>query len=88
METVALKSGGKQMEWSRNATKQAKIIPKIFLHFFVYSPPISAVWTARKQKTPPFCAGGHAAGNRWEAFLITFSATEWCGAYGNSTSKE
>ena len=43
METVALESDGKQMEWSGNGTKQAEIMQKIFPHFFVYCPAKSEV---------------------------------------------
>ena len=44
--------------------------------------------TVRKQKMPPLCIGGRAAGKRREAFLTTFSATAQYGTHGNSDSRK
>ena len=41
-------SGVKQVEWSGKGEKRKEIIQRSFLHFFVYSPSITELWTVQE----------------------------------------
>jgi hypothetical protein len=48
VETVGSKSDKKQVEWSGKGEKRKEIIQRSFLHFFVYSPSITELWTVQE----------------------------------------